>query len=71
MPFSLQRPAGRAEVAKGRTLYVQTHTRTTKIDQRCVDRFAKGGHVVLKDGKLLMASGRKFVDASLCRLVLQ
>jgi hypothetical protein len=74
VPFSLQRPAGRAEVAKGRTLYVQTHTRTTKIDQRCVDRFAKGGHVVLKDGKdgkLLMASGRKFVDASLCRLVLQ
>ena len=63
-----------SQIKEGKTLYVQTSLRTTKIDKRCVDRFAKGGHVVLKNGKngaLLMASGSKFVDASLCRLVLQ
>ena len=63
-----------SEINAWKTLYIQTSLRTTKIDKRCVDRFAKGGHAVLKNGKtgaLLMASGSKFVDASLCRLVLQ
>jgi len=62
-----------SEISQGKTLYIQTSLHTTKIDKRCVDRFAKGGHVVLKNsknGNLLMASGARFVDASLCRLVL-
>jgi hypothetical protein len=62
-----------SEILAGKILYIQTHLRTTKIDRRCVARFAKGGHVVLKngqDGALLLASGAKFVNISLCRLVL-
>ena len=63
-----------AEIAKGQTLYVQTMTRVTKIDQKCVNRFAKNGNTVLKNGsvtgKPLMASGKGFVDISFCSLVL-
>ena len=47
------------------TLYVPTYTRCTKIDAKCIARFEKGGHTVLKkhsDGNgFLMASGRNFV----------
>jgi len=63
-----------SEIAKGKTLYVRTMTRITKVDSACVARFAKGGHVVLKNGavtgKPLMASGKGFVDISFCSLVL-
>jgi hypothetical protein len=62
------------EIAKGKTLYIQTCLRTTKVDKRCADRFAKAGVPVLKNGKngaLLLASGRSYVDASGCALVLQ
>lgn len=63
-----------SEIAKGRTLFLSTCTRITKVDQRCVSRFAACGLPVLKNsksGKLLVASGRKYLDASLCSLELR
>lgn len=63
------------EIAKGKTLYIHTCTRVTKINKACVDKFAKLNHPVLKNGaktgKLLVASGHKYVDASHCALVLE
>jgi len=63
-----------SEIAKGKTLYIRTMTRITKVDQKCVARFAKNGNVVLKNGattgRPLMASGRKFVDIGFCDLEL-
>ncbi len=64
-----------SEIANGRTLFLSTCTRITKVDQRCVDRFARAGLPVLKNGsktgKLLVASGSKYLDASLCSLELR
>ena len=56
-----------AAIAAGKTLYVMTYTRTTKIDAKTVAKFAAAGHPVLKaeagpEGHVLMASGRKYVS---------
>lgn len=59
-------------IASGSTLFIHTYTRITKVDQRCVERFAKVGIPVLKngaDGRLRMASGRSFVLIDGCSLV--
>ena len=60
-------------IESGRTLYVGTHLRTTKIDAKTVAKFAAAGVPVLRDGKdghLYMASGRKYVDCHYCKLTL-
>ncbi len=62
-----------SEIAKGKTLHLSTMTRITAINQRTVERFARAGMPVLKNnkaGNLLLASGRKYVDASYCGVVL-
>jgi len=55
-----------AEIAKGKTLYIQTATHITKVDQACVDRFNQAGRQpVLANGsrtkKLLVAKGELYV----------
>lgn len=66
-------------IRAGQTLLVQTCTRTTKITPATLARWEGRRHVLLKQGvrpvgggmgKLLMAAGNKFVDISLCTLVL-
>jgi hypothetical protein len=63
------------EIAKGKTLFIRSCTRITRITPKTLATWTKSGHTLLKngakDGKLLMASGRKFVDISLCALVLE
>jgi hypothetical protein len=63
-----------AEITSGKTLRVCTCTRITEITPRTLARWIKSGHTILKNGKtsgrLLMASGNKFVDISLCALEL-
>lgn len=57
----------------GATIDIVTMTRTTRIDAKAVARFEKSGHVILKesaDGRLLVASGRKFLDCSYNALVI-
>ncbi len=56
-----------AAIAAGKTFYVCTYTRTTKIDAKTVAKFAAAGVPVLKaeagaNGHVLMASGRKYVS---------
>lgn len=51
----------------GATVDIVTMTRVTRIDARTVSRFEKAGAPVLKDssdGRLLVASGRKYLDCS-------
>ena len=51
----------------GATIDIVTMTRITRIDAKAVARFEKSGHTILKesaDGRLLVASGRKFLDCS-------
>jgi hypothetical protein len=64
-----------AEIAAGKTLRVCTCTRITEITPRTLASWTKAGHVILKNGaktgRLLMASGNKFVDISLCALELE
>ena len=55
-----------AAIKTGRTLYIQTRLRTTKIDARTVAKFDAAGVPVLKtgkDGHLYVAEGRRYVDA--------
>lgn len=62
------------QIAAGKTLRVATCTRITEITPRTLASWNKAGHVLLKNGaktgRLLMASGNKFVDISLCALSL-
>ncbi len=61
-------------IQSGKTLYVQTAWRVTPIDARTVARFEKAGMPILKDGKdghLLMAQGRRYVDCHFTTLVLR
>lgn len=56
-----------AMAASGATIDIVTMTRVTRIDAKVVARFAKAGCCVLKestDGRLLVASGRKYLDCS-------
>lgn len=38
-------------IASGKTLYIQTYTRTISVNARAVASWAKAGRAVLKDGK--------------------
>lgn len=54
-----------AQIKTGKTLYIATHLRITKIDAKTVAKFDAAGVPVLKTGKnghLYMAAGRKYVD---------
>jgi predicted secreted protein len=57
----------------GRTVYVSTMTRCTKLDKRALDRFAKGGHTMLKavGNSMYMAAGSKFVCIDLCKFTVE
>ena len=62
-----------AAIKTGRTLYIQTATRTTKIDARTVAKFDAAGVPILKtgkDGHLYMAVGRNYVDTHYARVTL-
>ena len=39
------------EIENGKALYIQTALTFTKVDKKTLNRFAKAGHQVLKDGK--------------------
>lgn len=56
-----------AMAREGATIDIVTMTRTTRIDAKVVARFEKVGRAVLKestDGRLLVSSGRKYLDCS-------
>lgn len=56
-----------ALIATGATVDIVTALRAWRIDARVVARFEKAGMPVLKDasdGRLLMASGRRYLDCS-------
>lgn len=56
-----------AQIAAGATVDIVTATRAWRIDAKVVAKFAKAGLPILKDsadGRLLMASGRRYVDCS-------
>lgn len=62
-----------AAIKTGKTLYIQTHLRTTAIDAKTVAKFDKVGLPVLhtgKNGHLYMASGKNYVDCHYCKLTL-
>lgn len=55
----------------GATIDIVTMTRVTRIDAKVVARFEKIARPVLKestDGRLLVSSGRKYLDCSYCAL---
>lgn len=73
MPFPSNASDLIAAIVAGKTLYVQTCTRTTKIDAKTVASWREAGRTLLKDAKgggMLMAQGRKFVRIDLARLTL-
>jgi len=57
-------------IRSGKTVYIQTATRCTKIDKKCLTKFEKGGHTLLKAVKdsVYMASGSKFVCINYCKI---
>ena len=58
-------------IASGQTLRVATCTRITEITPKTLARWTKHGRTLLKNGatgRLLMASGRKFVDIGYCSI---
>ena len=60
-----------AAIASGQTLRIATYTRITEITPETLARWTKNGHTLLQNGesgRLLMASGRKFVDISYCSI---
>lgn len=61
------------EIKAGKTLYIQTCTKTTKIDRKTVEKFEKIERPVLKiskDGDLLLSSGNSYVSCKYCRITL-
>lgn len=57
----------------GATVDIVTMTRVTRIDSKVVARFEKANRPVLKesiDGRLLVSSGRKYLDCSYNALVI-
>ena len=54
----------------GRTIYVRTHTHSTKVTPRTAARFAATGRPVFKatGNDLWMTSGRKYVCINWCRV---
>lgn len=55
----------------GATIDIVTMTRVTRIDAKVVARFEKVNRPVLKDssdGRLLVSSGKKYLDCSYCAL---
>lgn len=58
----------------GKTVYICTATRITKLTKKVLDRFNKAGAVLLKQGKsgsAYMASGKKFVCIDYCNIVIE
>ncbi len=56
-----------ALIAAGATVDVITYTRAWRVDRKVVAKFAKANMPIFKDaadGRLLMASGRRYVDCS-------
>lgn len=53
-------------LAAGRTVYIATHYRVTKITPKVAQRWIAAGRPVLKndtrDGHLMLGSGRSYVD---------
>ena len=63
-----------AAIQAGKTLYIQTATRTTPITARTVAAFDRAGMPILKtgnDGHLYMAQGRRYVDCHYANIVLR
>ena len=63
-----------AAIQNGKTLYIQTATRTTPITARTVAAFDRAGVPILKtgkDGHLYMAQGRRYVDCHYANIVLR
>ena len=59
------------QIAGGATVYIITATRATKITPATWRRWEASGRPLLKvgsDGALLMAVGRRYVDASYCQI---
>ena len=57
-------------VRAGKTVYITTYTRSTKIDQKALNRFEKAGAVLLKahGDSMYMAAGKKFVCIDYCAI---
>lgn len=58
-------------IAEGRTVYVTTQTKSTKITPKTVATWAKAGNDLIKvdgTGSLVMASGRNFVSIDYCKI---
>jgi len=57
-------------IADGRTVYVSTQTRTTKITPKTAKRWADNGNVLFKVSgeSLYMAVGKRFDCADYCKL---
>ena len=57
-------------IEAGRTVYVTTCTRSTKITKATLARWTKNGHTLLKASgdSMYMASGSKFVCIDYCKI---
>jgi len=59
-------------LGEGKTVYVQTHLRTTVINSKSLENFNKIGRPLFKAGKsLYMSSGNKYVCIDHCRITAQ
>lgn len=56
-------------IANGKTLYITTYTKSTKITAKTVSKFAALGIPVLKakNNSMYMASGKNFVCIDYCK----
>jgi len=57
----------------GRTVFISTHTHTTKVNLKALNKWRKAGYELFKASSksLYMASGRKFVCIDYCRITVQ
>lgn len=57
-------------IKSGKTIYISTATRSTKITPKTLNNWEKSGHTLLKAvGKnMFMASGNKFVCIDYCSI---
>jgi flagellar biosynthesis/type III secretory pathway chaperone len=56
-------------VESGKTVYISTATKNTKIDKKAIERFKKANAILFKadEKSMYMASGKKFVCIDYCR----
>ena len=60
-----------ARITEGRTVYVTTALRSTAISPKTFNNWASKGTDIVKvgkDGSLLMAEGRKYVNIDYCKI---